>query len=257
MVPPVPQGRLWGFWGTIIVPPHYMLIHLSLKSTNQKTGPIPVSTSPKRTCATACPFLGSGCYAASGPLAIHWSQVSSGSRGEPWRVFLGRIREFPSDQLWRHNQAGDLPGTGNRIDANKLDQLANANAGRRGFTYTHKPVISTPGVPADVVRANLRAVRSAVKAGFTINLSGNSLSHADRLAKTGLPVATVVPSGTTTPTLKTPAGNLVVICPAQRMDKTCASCGLCFKADRSFLIGFTPHGTGARKVNSIACATIR
>ena len=235
-----------------------MQIHLSLKSTNQKTGPIPVSTSPKRTCPGVCPFHGEGCYAESGPLAIHWAQVSSGSRGEPWQVFLGRIREFPESQLWRHNQAGDLPGAGNRIDATKLGQLASANQGKRGFTYTHKPVIRTNGVPSDVVKSNRSAVRSALRQGFTINLSGNSLSHADKLAKTGLPVATVVPSGTTTPTLKTPAGNLVVICPAQRMDdKTCASCGLCSKADRSFLIGFLPHGTGARKVNSIACSATK
>lgn len=231
-----------------------MLTHLSLKSTNQKTGPIPVSTSPKRTCPTVCPFLGSGCYAASGPLAIHWSQVSAGSRGEPWRVFLGRIREFPESQLWRHNQAGDLPGLGNRIDPVKLGQLANANVGRRGFTYTHKPVIPTSGVPSEVVKSNRQAVKSAVRAGFTINLSGNSLSHADKLAKTGLPVATVVPGNTTTPTLTTPAGNLVVICPAQRMDKSCASCGLCAKANRNFIVGFLPHGTGAKRVNSIACA---
>lgn len=232
-----------------------MQIHLSLKSSNAKTGPIPVSTSPSKTCPDVCPFRNSGCYASSGPLAIHWSQVSAGSRGEPWRVFLGRIREFPSDQLWRHNQAGDLPGNGNRIDSKRLGELANANQGRRGFTYTHKPVIRTEGVPSEVVKANRQAVKSALLQGFTINLSGNSLSHADRLAKTGLPVATVVPSGTTTPTLKTPAGNLVVVCPAQRMDdKTCASCGLCSKADRNFLIGFLPHGTGAKRVNSIACA---
>lgn len=235
-----------------------MQIHLSLKSNNAKTGPIPVSTSPAATCPPVCPFLGSGCYAASGPLAIHWSQVSSGSRGEPWQVFLGRIREFPESQLWRHNQAGDLPGNGNRIDANKLGQLAKANSGKRGFTYTHKPVIRTEGVPAEVVRENRSAVRSALKSGFTINLSGNSLAHADRLAKTGLPVATVVPADTKTPTLKTPAGRLVVVCPAQRIDdKTCASCGLCSKANRSFLIGFLPHGTGAKRVNSIACSATK
>ena len=235
-----------------------MQVHLSLKSTNQKTGPIPVSTSPAATCPSVCPFRNSGCYASSGPLAIHWSQVSSGSRGEPWKVFLGRIREFPSDQLWRHNQAGDLPGNGNRIDSKRLDQLAKANVGRRGFTYTHKPVIRTEGVPSEVVRENRSAVRSAIKAGFTINLSGNSLAHADRLAKTGMPVATVVPGDTKTATLKTPAGRLVVVCPAQRMDnKTCASCGLCSQANRNFLIGFLPHGTGAKRVNSIACSATK
>jgi len=233
-----------------------MLTHFTPRSSNQKTGPIPVSTSSSRTCSPTCPFRGKGCYAESGPLALHWSQVSSGSRGDNWTVFLDKVRAIATGSLWRHNQAGDLPGLGNRIDPVKLGQLASASAQARGFTYTHKPVIATPGVPAEVIKSNRQAVRSAVKAGFTINLSGNSLAHADRLAKTGLPVATVVPGDTTTPTLKTPAGNLVVICPAQRMDdKTCANCGLCARTDRSFIVGFIPHGTGAKRVNSIACVT--
>jgi len=230
-----------------------MNVHLTLKSTNAKTGPIPVSTSPDSTCPPACPFMGEGCYADNGPLKIHWTQVSKGTRGEPWTVFLSRIRSLPDDQLWRMNQAGDLPGIGNRIDAKQLGELANSNKGRKGFTYTHKPVVATEGVPPEVVQANRRAVKSAVAQGFTINLSGNNVEHADRLAKTGLPVATVVPPGSPA-RFVTPAGNKVVICPAQRSDTTtCATCRLCSKPDRGFMIGFLPHGTGVKKVSQIAC----
>jgi len=231
-----------------------MNVHLTLQSTNQKTGPIPVSTSPDSTCSPACPFKGAGCYADSGPLKIHWSAVSKGTRGEPWTVFLSRIRSLPESQLWRHNQAGDLPGAGNRIDSVRLNQLARASAGKRGFTYTHKPVIQTPGVPSAVVQANRRSVRSAVAQGFVVNLSGNNVEHADRLARTGLPVATVVPPGSPA-RFTTPAGNRVVICPAQRSDTTtCATCRLCSRADRGLIIGFLPHGTGARKVSQVACS---
>lgn len=230
-----------------------MNVHLTTKSTNQKTGPIPVSTSPDSTCPPACPFMGEGCYADSRPLKIHWLAVSKGQRGEPWTVFLSRIRSLPESQLWRHNQAGDLPGNGNRIDAKQLGELANSNRGKRGFTYTHKPVVQTPGVPSAVVQTNLRAVKAAVKAGFTVNLSGNSLSHADRLARTGLPVATVVPPGSPS-RFTTPAGNKVVICPAQRSDTTtCSTCRLCSKPDRGFIVGFLPHGTGHKKVSAVAC----
>lgn len=230
-----------------------MNYHFTPSSSNQKTGPIPVSTSSSRTCPPTCPFRGNGCYASSGPLAIHWSQVTSGSRGDNWTVFLDKVRAIASGSLWRHNQAGDLPGLGNRIDSVKLNQLASASSQAHGFTYTHKPVIRTEGVPADVIRSNLRAVRSAVRQGFTINLSGNSLEHADRLARTGLPVATVVPPGSPS-SMTTPAGNRVIVCPAQRSDRTCADCGLCARADRSFLIGFLPHGTGHKKVASICSA---
>jgi hypothetical protein len=152
------------------------------------------------------------------------------------------------------NQAGDLPGIGNRIDAVRLNQLASSNKGRRGFTYTHKPVIQTPGVPDKVTQGNLRTLKSAVGKGFVVNLSGNNVEHADRLAKTGLPVATVVPPGSPS-RFTTPAGNRVVVCPAQRSDTTtCATCRLCSKPDRGFIVGFLPHGTGSRKVSQVACS---
>ena len=58
-----------------------MLVHLVRKSRNGKTGPIPVSTTSGDTCPNACPLKGSGCYAKSGPLGMHWQKVSSGARG--------------------------------------------------------------------------------------------------------------------------------------------------------------------------------
>ena len=42
------------------------------KSSNKKTGPMPVSTTSSETCPTTCPFKGNGCYAESGPLAFLW-----------------------------------------------------------------------------------------------------------------------------------------------------------------------------------------
>ena len=160
--------------------------HVTLVSSNAKTGPIPVSTSPSSTCPDACPFKLSGCYAKSGPLALHWSKVSAGLRGLQWTEFLDVVRSFAEGQLWRHNQAGDLPGDGDKIDGVALAQLVKASAGKRGFTYTHKPATS----------ANLRAIRSANRDGFVVNLSANSVAHADTLAKTGLPVAARVGGNT-------------------------------------------------------------
>jgi len=220
------------------------LTHVTLKSANIKTGPIPVSTSSAATCPDACPFKASGCYAKSGPLAIHWSKVTNGLRGLQWNEFLDVVRSFAAGQLWRHNQAGDLPGDGDAIDGVALAQLAKANSGRRGFTYTHKPTTV----------ANLRRIRSANRDGFVVNLSANSISHADTLAKTGLPVAAVVPQNSPD-RFTSPAGNKVVICPAQRVAGiSCNACRLCAKGDRTFIIGFKPHGTGARKVEAITSA---
>lgn len=219
-----------------------MKVHLTLKSANAKTGPIPVSTSSGETCPEACPFKSKGCYAKGGPLALHWSKVTSGERGIDWPAFIREVRNFPAGQLWRHNQAGDLPGIGNAIDAVKLRQLAKANEGKRGFTYSHKPPTGS----------NLSALRAANAAGFVVNLSANSVSHADTLAKTGLPVAAVVPQESPD-RFTTPEGNRVVVCPAQRVDGiSCDKCRLCAKADRGFIVGFKPHGASSKAVNQIA-----
>jgi len=216
-------------------------MHLTLKSANAKTGPIPVSTSPKSTCPTDC-AVRAACYASSGPLALHWAKVSSGERGTDWPTFIGQIAALPEGQLWRHNQAGDLPGDGADIDPVALWELVAANTGRRGFTYTHYRGTD-----------NLAWVRLANERGFTVNLSANDLADADALADTGAgPVVVVLPS-TTTQNTATPAGRKVVICPAtQRDDVSCATCQLC-QRQRAVIVGFPAHGT-KRKVIDIRAA---
>jgi len=106
-----------------------MQVHLTLKSANVKTGPIPVSTTERDSCPTDCKMKNE-CYAASGPLALHWAAVSNGTRGTAWGQFTASIAALPEGQLWRHNQAGDLPQVDGTIDAVKLGQLVAANAGR-------------------------------------------------------------------------------------------------------------------------------
>jgi hypothetical protein len=108
-----------------------MQVHLTLKSANVKTGPIPVSTTTKDSCPADC-GMRAECYAASGPLALHWAKVTAGERGTDWPTFVAQIAQLPDGQLWRHNQAGDLPVAGGTVDAVKLGQLVHANAGRRG-----------------------------------------------------------------------------------------------------------------------------
>lgn len=220
-----------------------MGFHFSRVSTNAKTGPIPVSTSSAETCPDACSFKGSGCYAEAGPLALHWRKVSDGSRGSDFNSLLDHIRALPKGQLWRHNQAGDLPGLGDAIDAEALGQLVRANRGRRGFTYTHKPITEETCGP----------IAAANREGFTINLSADNLAQADRLAGLGIaPVVVVLPSDQTAP-LRTPEGRKVAICPAVLSDNvTCASCGLCAEVGRKSIIGFPAHGTSKAKASRVA-----
>jgi hypothetical protein len=178
------------------------------------------------------------CYAASGPLALHWSAVSAGTRGTSWGQFTQAIAALPDNQLWRHNQAGDLPQVNGTVDAVKLGQLVAANQGKRGFTYSHH---------RDA--ASLAWIRHANAWGFTVNLSANDLRDADALADTGAgPVVVVLPS-TQTENTTTPAGRKVVVCPAtQRDDVSCATCQLC-QRQRGTIVGFPAHGTRKRVID--------
>jgi hypothetical protein len=225
--------------------------HLTRSSSNDKTGPIPVSTSPASTCPDSCPLKGNGCMVI-GPFKWHWDKVSRGERGSAWEVFLDELRTLPRGQLWRHNQAGDLPGDNEQILPEFLKDLVKANQGRKGFTYTHKPVLSEQAGP---VESNRAAIKEANAQGFTINLSANGLNHADKLAALGIgPVCTILPDQNPVNRI-TPQGRKVVICPAQTRDNTtCASCGLCQRADRSVIVGFMPHGSQQKKALAIARA---
>lgn len=232
-------------------------------SRNEKTGPIPVTTTEPITCPPACPFQGSGCYADSGPLALFWRKVRDKQAGMAWRDAMAKIAALPKGALWRHNQAGDLPGAGNAIDFTALDGLVAANKGKKGFTYTHKPVDGM---------AEQLAIAAANNAGFTINLSGNNPAHADSLAELDIaPVVTVLPADMERRNVKgqwletiaeyrarigkpaTPAGRPITVCPATYQDgMNCARCGLCAVANRRAIVGFPAHGTSKKKASAIA-----
>jgi len=214
-----------------------MQVHLTLKSANVKTGPIPVSTTERDSCPSDCSMRGE-CYAASGPLALHWAAVSMKTRGTSWEEFCSTIARLPDNQIWRHNQAGDLPQQNGTIDAAKLGQLVAANKNKRGFTYSHH---------RDA--ASINWIRHANAWGFTVNLSANDLNDADYLADQNAgPVVVVLPS-TQNENTKTPAGRPVVVCPAtQRDDVSCATCQLC-QRQRSTIVGFPAHGSRHRVIN--------
>jgi len=229
-----------------------MFYHITQESSNEKTGKMLVTTSAQKTCPPSCPLFGK-CYACGGPLKMHWDKVSRGERGDTFPAFARKLRnglgQLPARSLWRHNQAGDLPGTGDRINRAQALKLARLNqaAGMRGYTYTHKPVLGAAN------KANRQTVRQMNRLGFTVNLSANSLQHADKLAQTGLPVAAILPADTIATKLATPQGRTVVVCPAQTGSKTCQECGLCAVADaRRPIIGFLAHGSRKGIADKIA-----
>lgn len=215
-------------------------------SKNAKTGPIPTSTSESSTCPSSCSLKGAGCYAELGPQRMWWNKLDDGETGMEWSEFVEQVKRLPKRQLWRHNVAGDLPrakGEGERVDAQKLSMLVSANKGKRGYTYTHYNV-----------EENLNLILKANAEGFTINLSADSPAIAREYYGKGAPVVSVVPldfwQGKN---LRKIQGVEFVRCPAEYAETvSCASCGVCAKADRKSVIGFTVHGSRKHKANIIA-----
>lgn len=216
-----------------------MKYHLTHKSSNVKTGKIPVSTTSADSCPTSCAFYNKGCYAKSGPLALHWKKVGE-DRGISQDEFLSLIAKLPQGQFWRHNQAGDLPHDDGRIDSEFLYALVMANEGKKGFTYTHHRTD----------KINLAMIRGAIFKGFTINLSGNDMDHAVELSETGLPTCAVIPS-TEKRTSFEHKGKKFLVCPATYRDKmSCDKCRLCQKADRKYIVAFPAHGTQKKHIDN-------
>lgn len=171
-----------------------------------------------------------------------WGELNEGEIGISWNAFMISIRGLDEGTLWRYGVAGDLPGKRNRINGSKLKELVEANTGRKGFCFSHKPM----------TEANRRHVTFANQNGFTVNLSADTLEEADQ--KKGLGIAPVVLAVPEDPKLwpkATPAGNRVVICPAVTHSTTCKDCKLCANKDRKVIIGFPAHGTGKRMVEKV------
>ena len=213
------------------------VVHLTRKSWNPKTGPMAVSATEPDSCPPSCPLLGGGCYAKHGGLSWHWKRVG-GDRGDSWGTFITNVRALPHGAMFRHNQAGDLPGDGEKLAAPSCMELSSACEGKKAFTYTHY----------QPTEHNVRIIRAM--RGITVNLSADNHYEADQFMETGLPVTVTLPEDAAA-THKTANGNLVVVCPEQTGKvENCMECMLCAKRSRDYIIGFRAHGAGAKYISA-------
>jgi len=216
-------------------------------SENRKTGPISVITASAATCPPDCALRDKGCYAQHGAMVGNWRRVSSG--GDTIKLVAQRLAE-EGTPVWRYGDAGDLPGDGQTVDYGALWMLVDASVGRRGIAYTHHRSV-----------AALDAIRQVnALGGLTINVSANSAAEADALRQEwpDLPIVAVLPMSVGPKGHRTPAGQRVVVCPAEYSRVTCSTCGagspLCARADRDYVIGFRAHGARRLTVSEIASA---
>jgi len=240
--------------------------HFNPESGNQKTGPIPVTTTSSDSCPATCPFKDKGCYAKYGNLAMHWRALDNGKKSAlSLEELCGAIKGLKFGQLWRHNQAGDLPQSGLSAGQDRvihwpsLEKIIAANKGRRGFTYTHYPVLPESDIDWRA-QDNQKIILTALSKGFTINISCETPEQADKVIALGMPAVLVVPEDSPN-TWHTPAGNLVKTCPATLYDNVdCKSCGLCQKQHLvgrggvkrpRHIVAFPPHGSAAKTVSRL------
>jgi hypothetical protein len=220
-------------------------------SKNEKTGPIPTVMISRDSCPPSCGFYNDGCYARGGMVRMHWDRVND--NGISFNALLTEIKKLPNNQLWRYGVAGDLPGHKENINLSLLKKLVDTNKGKRGYAYTHKN---------PTILENNIGIMYANDNGFTINLSSNNAAQADEYLSLNIaPVVTVVAHDTVEndwKNSKTPAGNMIVRCPAEYNEKTnCSNCGgvngaLCSRRDRKYVIGFTAHGAAKNKASAVA-----
>lgn len=221
-----------------------MITTFNPASGNAKTGPIPTTRTERASCSPSCPFIDKGCYAKYGPESMHWRKMNGALE---WLELCRKIAKLPKGQLWRHNTAGDLPHNAGLIDYTMLRQIAMANKGRKGFTYTHHDITQ---------HHNLVAVVTANLLGFTVNVSTESVEVADAvMTNHGIPAVAVVPSTETRRFYRTESGRQVIVCPATIHDNvSCATCGICQHSDREAIVAFPAHGTAKKTVDTIVTA---
>ena len=231
--------------------------HLTRQTSNVKVAgrnpdpsdAVATTISGAQTCYQ-CPFKGNGCYAENFPLSLHFDRVTRGERGVGWREHLADLATLPQGGKLRINVAGDLPHTLGRLSRRYLVALFAVikSRGLKAWTYTHHD-------PANGDNAAL--IRRAQKSGLTINVSTETEAAADRAVAAGLPAVLACPSDETRSQWRTPAGNVVLICPAQRRDDAaCSTCMLCHQGGRGrrVIVGFVSHGASKRKSDAAIAA---
>lgn len=215
-----------------------MTLKYSLSAGNSKTGAMLLVRSPRSTCPESCGLKGNGCYAENFPLALHW--LKQDTTGVDFSVVLYAIRTLPKGSIWRLFEAGDFepsPENPELISSQQVISLIAANNGKRGFGYTHYPVLP-----------NLETLQLMNASGLTINVSADSFEQAEVYFSLGLPTVVVVAENF--PKDSVVDGVRVVVCPNQSTPSkpTCLQCQMCQKPDRDYVIGFRAHGTKKRKI---------
>jgi hypothetical protein len=205
--------------------------HVTIRSSNRKTGPIATTTREQTSCPTTCPLFSAGCYARGRIFSI---ATRLGS--EDHSKILELITEIPQGGGLRLNVSGDFVLKDGSPDVDYIaacNRVATARPDVKIIAYTHAWRTLTPDLFTFGVNASCESetdVREARAAGWgTVTINAES----DKIA-----------------------GTRVVRCPAEtRDDVSCATCMLCAKTPKiNTTVTFTAHGSGKAKATAAVAA---
>lgn len=213
-------------------------IHLTARSGNSKTGPIPVTYRPMSTCPAECPFLGNGCYGTGRIFALA-NKYAATMRAVDMLAKLAH--RDPNARFLRDRVVGDILDGSGAIDHEYVETVAAVAiaAGLIPFGYSH---VWRRFTAADV--------RRIARTGYVMNASCETREDVRRAINLGMPAVIASDILEDGETFERPDGVTlrVVTCPAQtRDDTTCATCGLCARAERRSVVRFHIHGTARRR----------
>ena len=206
-------------------------------SVNIKTGDISQTYSEPKTCPKSCPFKGHGCYGENFTTRRHWVQSDCTSK-----TLANAMESKGHTKVIRHNVAGDMCKHGtDELDGELIRDLIKAwkSAGVTAYTYTH----------ADKVPMNFIKVKHAIKQGFIISMSCETLEQVEACHENNIPSVLAVyewmEKGKVTRRIN---GITYRLCPAcYDKNMTCRDCGKCWKKNRKEVIVFPAHGKGKKK----------
>jgi hypothetical protein len=203
---------------------------VSLKSANQKTGPMVTVGRPQITCPEYCPWFNKGCYGLNRSHGGRPSMFQQVSQAKPFDILdIPRLAPKNSPGV-RWNSVGDYLTKDKTPDFDYISK-SNIVATSRDWmniAYTHAWKQLEPSWFDYVVRASCQTreeIEEAEALGWSTAVVDTGPGDPDTLIGQDI------------------AGKRVVQCPATLPESkvTCSSCGLCGKRTRS-IIAFPAHG---------------
>lgn len=221
-----------------------LIFDVHVAKGNTKTGPIPTTSRPMTTCPADCPFLPTGNGGCYGTGRIFHNAAKKATVRTIADVVKQVNAETPrAAKYLRDRVVGDVLGEDGRLDTEYIHNIAEVGrqTGLTVFGYTHAWKQFSP--------ADVAFIKSE---GYVMNASTESAADVQRAIDLGMPVVIVNDDREDGDMI---AGRRIVTCPAElREDVTCASCGLCAKANRTVLIRFNTHGTAVAKARRAIAA---